>query len=123
MNEDGHGRVEQRQSMLDATTRFEQGGSFIANTDVKAEVLVGLEILNNLVSKVMNVDDDTFEARSVELLDDMPKQGLATNGYQGFGHTVSDGFQTGTKSRREDHGLRCLHSLIGFNRHLKRSGE
>lgn len=123
MNEDGHGGVEQRQSMLDATTRFEQGGSFIANMDVKAEVLVGLEILNNLVSKVMDVDDDTLEARSTKLLDDMPKQRLATNRNQGLGHTVGDRFQTGTKSRREDHGLRCLHSLIGFNRYLKRRGE
>ena len=92
MNEYRGISIEQGEGFLDATTRLEQLLALIADADVKPEIGISLKIVDNLLGEMMDIDHNALITGSLELHDDMPKQGLTTNRHQGLGHGVGEGF-------------------------------
>ena len=79
VDENRRRRVEKRESLANTTTRLEQNGGLITDTDVETEIVVVVQIVNNLLCKVMYIDNNTLVARSLELLDNVPKERLPSS--------------------------------------------
>ena len=105
VDEYGRRLVEERQGLLDAATRLEQSFALVADADVEAEVAVGIEVVDNLLCKMMHVDHDALESGILQFHDDMMKQRLSSDGYQCLWHRVGKGFQAGSQPCRKDHCL------------------
>ena len=117
MDEDGLGGIEERESLLNATARLEQAVGLIADTDVEAEVIVGFQIIDDLLCKVMHVHYQELITCCLEFLDDVPEQGLSSYPHQCLRHRVCQRFQPRSQSCGKDH--RLLHILTqNFRRHL-----
>ena len=54
--------VEQRQRLTYSSTRFEQELPFVTNKNIQSEVVILLQIINYLVGKMMNINNDALEA-------------------------------------------------------------
>ena len=51
------------------------------------------DVVNNLLSKVVGIDNDARGASVDELLRDMLEQRSTSHGYKGFGHGVGEGLE------------------------------
>ena len=105
MDEDGLGGIEERQGFLNAAARFEQAVTLVADADVEAEVVVGLEITDDLVGEMVNVHHDALGARCLQLHHDMPKQRLSPYPHQCLGHRVGERFEASAKTCSEDESV------------------
>ena len=113
MDQDGRLGIEQRPRFLDATARLEQSAGFVGDTDVETEVIVGLEIIDDLFSEMMHIDDNPLISRCLKLLDDMPQQRLSPYPHECLGHRVGERLQSGSQTCSKDH--RLLHQLFTFH--------
>ena len=111
MDKYGRSLVEERQGLLDAATRLEQSFALVADAYVESEVAVGIEVVDNLLCKMMHVYHDAPESGGLEFHDDMMKQRLSSDGYQCLRHRVGKGFQAGSQPSRKNHCL--LHGCKG----------
>ena len=82
-------------SLLESTTRLEELVGFIAETDVDAETVVGLDEINDLLSEMMNIDDNLCDTNTLQFLDKYLHERFATDGHHRLGHGVGKGFETG----------------------------
>ena len=69
-------------SLLESTTRFEELVGFVAETDVDAETVVGLDEINDLLSEMMNIDDNLCDTNTLQFLDKylLPQMGTIALG-------------------------------------------
>ncbi|MNY39933.1 hypothetical protein D3C86_1746440 [compost metagenome] len=56
--------------------------------------------MNDLVGKVMHIDHNIVNAKTLQIADIMLQQGLTVKRCQGFGVIVRKRFQAGTQTRR-----------------------
>jgi hypothetical protein len=54
--------VEQRQCLTYPSTRFEQELPFVTNKNIQSEVVILLQVINYLVGKMVNINNDALEA-------------------------------------------------------------
>ena len=73
-------------------------------------MIVGLEVVDDLIGKMMHIDYHSLVAGCLELHDDMPQQWLPSYPYQCLGHGVSQGFKPRSQSCGENHDLFCFHA-------------
>lgn len=111
MYQDGTLGVEERQCLPDATTRLEQSGGLIADTDVESEIAVLMQVVDNLLRKVVHIDDDALITSSLELMDDMPKKRLSPHPDECLGHRVGQGLEARPESGCEYHSLFHGHKI------------
>ena len=114
MDEDGTLGIEQRQCLLDTAPRLQQGLGLVRDTDVKSKVIMGCQIVNNLIGEMMHVHHHAFITSLLQFHDHMPKQRLPPYPDQRLRHRIGQGFQSGSKSRRKDH--RLFHACKGTNK-------
>ena len=88
MDQDGGFAVEKGQCLLDAATCVEQHVALIADADVEAEIMVGGQVINNLLSEVVYVDNDTFEASGFQAKDNVVQEGAASYWHECFWHRI-----------------------------------
>ena len=119
MNQYGRLLVKERQRLLDASTRLQQSVALVRNTYVKAEVTILLQVIDDLPGVVVHIDDDPLKASRLQFHDDMPEQGLSPYPHQCLWHRVSQGFQTGTQTRREDHRLFHVCKVTNKSAHIQ----
>ena len=105
MDENGLRGVKQRQRFLDAAARLQQLLRLVTDADVEAEVAVLAEIVHNLLGKVVDVHHDAFVARGLQLLHDVPQQGLPPHPDERLGHRVGKRFQPGSQTSGKNHRL------------------
>ena len=105
MNEDGRRGVEEGTCFLNAAACIEKGLALIADADVEPEVVMAVEKVDDLLTEVMDVDDNALDADGTQSLDDVLEQGLPSNGNEGFGHGVGERFEARSETCGEDHGL------------------
>ena len=105
MNEDGRSLVEERQGLLDAATRLEQSFALVADAYVESEVAVGIQIVDNLLCKMMHVYHDALESGGLEFHDYMPEQRLSAHGHQSFRHGVGQRFEASAQPCGKNHTL------------------
>jgi hypothetical protein len=74
-------------------------------------VLIGLQIVDNLLGKVVNVNHQTLKSGSLELLYDVPQQGLSVDRYQRLRHGIGQGLQACAQPSGKYH--RLLHVCKG----------
>ena len=105
MDEDRAIRIKERQCFLDATTRFQQAFPFIRDTDIHSEVLILFEVIDNLLCKMVDVDDDPFKTRCLQIEHNTLEQRLAPYPPQCFRHGVGKRLQARAQSGSKDHRL------------------
>ena len=93
-------------SLLESTTRLEELVGFIAETDVDAETVVGLDEINDLLSEMMNIDDNLCDTNTLQFLDKYLHERFATDGHHRLGHGVGKGFETSAETGCEN---QCIH--------------
>ena len=80
--------IEQWKGLFDSSTRFEQHGALIANTDIQTKIIVGLEIIYNLTCKVVHIYHNALITRVFKFLDYMPNERLPPYPHQRLWHGV-----------------------------------
>ena len=88
-----------------ASSRVEQFASFVADVQVKAKVVVGLQEINDLLSEVMDVDHYFPESGCLDTQQRVLQHGYACHGDKCLGHVVGQWTQPGTQSGCEYHGF------------------
>ena len=83
--------VKHRQGLAQPASRIEQAVALVAHTDVDAEVLVGIQELDDLFAKVMHIDDDMLEASCLQFQEVMFQQGATVHLHQRLGAVVGQG--------------------------------
>ena len=104
MEQDGRLVAEQRLGFLQSATGLQQLLGLIAETHQRGIVLPG-DIVTDLLSEVMDIDDKAVVALRLQLTDVPLEQRLATNRHQGLGHRVGQGLQSSAQTCRENHSL------------------
>src|SRR5574344_159192 len=112
MNEDGRRGLEERSSLAYAATNVEQCVALIADADVKTEVVVGLEIVDYLLRKMVYIHHNALKSRRLEIHNNPMEKRFSPYSHQCLWHRVGQWTQAGAKSRRKYHCL--FHSSI-FN--------
>ena len=92
VNEDRRRGIEKRSSLLQPPARLQQHVALIGDADVNTEIVVGVEIIYNLVGKMMHVDNNAVETCITEFLYDMFQQRLSPYSDQSLRHTVGQRF-------------------------------
>ena len=64
---------------------------------------MGLQEVDDLVRKMMDIDDNMVIPGLDEFVDDMVQQRLPADRHERLGHRVRQGFQAGTQPRGKDH--------------------
>lgn len=124
VDEDRLGEVEEVGCMTDGTTRVKKFSTFITNQQFQLFVLctlyfvlctlyfvpctlylVHLHEVDNLVSKMVDVDDDACEASRGKMFYLVLQQWLSTYGHEGFRHRVSEGLESCAEAGSEDECL------------------
>ena len=105
VDEDGRCGVEEVTCVFYATARLEQAVAFVADKDIEAEAVVSIEEVDDLLTEMMDVDDDAFEAKCLQTLDDVLQQGLTSHRHEGFGHRVGEGAEACAEAGSENHCL------------------
>lgn len=82
---------EHRQGLAQPATRIEQAVTLVAHPNVDAEVLVGLQKLDDLFAEVMHIDDDMIEACRLQFQEVMLQQGTTVHLHQRLGAVVGQG--------------------------------
>lgn len=103
VDEDRGGVVEERQCLDDAASGIHQHAALIGEEEVRIEWM-GLDELDDLVTEMVDVDDDGVEAVLDETLNIMLQQGLAFDFHQGFGLVFGHLLEAGSQSCCEKHG-------------------
>ena len=104
MQQDRRLVTEQRLGLLQSTTGLQQLVGLVTETNQRGIVLPS-DIVDNLLSKMVDIDDEAVVALRLQLADVPLQQGLATYRHQCLGHRVSQGLQSGAQSCSENHGL------------------
>ena len=91
--------------MADSTSCVKEQSSFVADVYLNTEVIVVGQVFNDLLSEVVNIDDDTLDICGLQALKDVVKQRLSGYGDKGFGHRVGERSKASTKTCGEKHGL------------------
>ena len=112
MNEDGRRGVEERSSLAYAATSVEQCVALIADADVKTEVVVGLEIVDYLLRKMVYIHHNALKSRRLEIHNNPMEKRFSPYSHQCLWHRVGQWTQAGAKSRRKYH---CLFHSSLFN--------
>lgn len=100
--------IEKPGCLFDATTGIEQLCPFIRKCNADTKLVVCFHKVDDLISEVMDIDDDLVEACSNQSFNGMLQQGLTTYRHQCFRHGVGKGFETGAETGGEDH---CFHVM------------
>ena len=104
MDENGRLVGKQRLRLLQPSTRLQESVGLIAEAHQRSIVLTA-DVVDNLLGKVMDIDDEVVVALRHQLADVPLQQRLATNGHQRLGHGVGEWFQSGAETGSENHGL------------------
>ena len=92
VNHDGRIGREELLRMLQSAPRVKQGFALVGDEELGAPV-VALDVVDNLVGKVMRIHHDALRAGADKLLSNMLKQGLTSNGDERLGHRVGQGLE------------------------------
>ena len=110
MNENGGVIGEEAGGFLQSSTCLQKHVCLIAELNVDAEMMVGLDKVDDLPCKMMDIDDDVVNTNRFEPLDEDLHEGLSTDRHHCFGHSVGERFETCAKSGSENegvHGVEC----------------
>ena len=103
--EDGAGGVEEMGRVFQTATGVKKVVGLIGDGKVGTEVIVGFQIVNDLVREMMHIDDYALEATVFKSKDDTLEQRLSFHADQSFRLVVGEGLQAGAKSGCENHCL------------------
>ena len=109
MNKDRVVRVEERGSVAYAATGVKELLALIADADVESKVVVGIEIVNDLSGKMVDVDHKARDTGIAQFEDYALEQGLTANLHHSFWHVVGEGLEACAQACCENH---CLHHLL-----------
>lgn len=79
---------EQRACFLDASARIEQHIPFVTDVYIYAKVIIGMQEINNLLAKVMDIDCDVIESRFFQPKYHPLQHRFSGYRNEGFGHVV-----------------------------------
>ena len=77
----------------------------IADADIQTKVVVGCQVIDDLLSEMMHVDDDALETGCLQAQDDMMQQWSSRYRHECFGHRVGEGTQARAETCGEEHCL------------------
>ena len=100
MNEDGIACIEEAGGLAQATTRVEQCIALVAHANVKAKVVVTLQIVGYLVGEMVNVHHHAVGSRLVQGEDDAPQERFTSHLHKGLGNTVGQRLEARAQSCR-----------------------
>ena len=96
---------------FEATAGVEEGVTFIGNSDVASPSVVGANGIDDLIRKMVDVDDDVCDTGVTQFLHLPLQQRFACHGNQRFGHGVGKRFETRSETSAEDHRLHKMYDL------------
>ena len=105
MNKDRFGIGEEASSLLESPTRLKELISLIAEADVNAKGVIGLDKVDNLLGKVMDIDDDFCHTDGFQFLDEYLHKRFATDGHHCLGHRVGERFETSAETGSKDESV------------------
>ena len=105
MDEDVFSSGEKRLRLFESAASVKQLLTFVADSDVYAEVAVCLEVIDYLPSEMMHIDDDSPSTGTFESFDCSLQQRLSTHLDQGLGSCVGERFEARAQSGCKNHGL------------------
>ena len=85
--------------------------SSVAKLDVDAEMVAGFDEVDDLLGKMMHVDDDMVNTDGFQFLDEDLHERLAVDGHHCFRHGVGKGFETSAETGCKDE---CVHGVEGL---------
>ena len=98
VNKDGLVVGKEACSLLQSPTRLEQHICLIAKLDVDAEAIIGFYKVDDLLGKVMNIDDDFRHTDALQFLYQNLYKRFTIDRHHRLGHSVRKGFQTSAKT-------------------------
>ena len=107
---------EERCCLTYASASVEQCVALVTDMYVKTEVVVGLEIVNYLLGKMVDIHHYTLKSRRLKIHNDPMEKRFSPHSHQCLGHRIGQRTQTGAKSRRKYH---CLLHVKIFNFEIK----
>ena len=102
--------MEEGKRLDDAAPCIHQGTALVRHIDVRLKVM-RLKKLDDLFSKVMDIDDDGIETMLLKILEIALQQGLSSHFDKGFGSVVGQFLKPGSQTGSENHGG----SIHGFS--------
>ena len=95
-----------------STAGFQQVCALVRNGNTQSKIVISGQKIDNLLPKMMNVDDKFLYPETVQVLQGMLQHRLA--GYLGesFGMMFSKGFQPRAHTGREYHGFHGCSSVL-----------
>ena len=105
VNEDRVSVGEEASSLLESPTRLKELISLIAETDVNAKGVIGLDKVNDLLSEMMDINDDFSHTYGFQFLNEYLYKGFAIDGHHRLGHGVGERFETSAETGCEDESV------------------
>ena len=87
--------VQKGACLFDASSGVEQHAAFVADVNLRAEVVVGTEEVDNLLPEVVDIDRYLVESCFLQPQYHPFQHGLSCYGNEGLGHVVRQGAQPG----------------------------
>ena len=97
--------VQKGACLFDASSGVEQHAAFVADVNLRAEVVVATEEVDNLLPEVVDIDRYLVESCFLQPQYHPFQHGLSCYGNEGLGHVVRQGAQPGAQAGGENHGF------------------
>jgi len=102
---------EKMQGLTQSSSSIEKAAPLIAHTNVDSEMLVGIEETDDLITEMMDIDNNVIETGFTQLQDIIFEEGFAGNFDQCLRAVEGQWLEPGAESGGENH---CIHSMKDY---------